>query len=226
MTEGQRNFERICRLWSINCYLVDEGETLTAIDTGINGTARHLLSAAEARAEPITRIVLTHGHVDHVGSVDALVEALDDVSVFASRREAKLIAGDMSTEPGELDRKPPGGFPKLDSQPSELVEPGDRIGSLRVIAAPGHTPGQIALLDDRDGTLFCGDAMTTIGGVAIPAKPKRVFPFPYLATWDRAGALETAKALRELGPERIAPGHGRVVESPGAEIDAAIEAAG
>lgn len=222
---AESRFERICRMWSINCYLVEEGEELTAIDTGISGTARHLLSAAERRGGTITRIVLTHGHVDHVGSVDALVEALDDVSVIASRREAKLIAGDMSTEPGELDRKPPGGFPKLEHQPDALVEPDDRIGSLRVIAAPGHTPGQIALLDERDGTLFCGDAMTTIGGVAIPAKPKPVFPLPYFATWDRAGALETARALRELDPARVAPGHGKVVESPGAAIDAAIEAA-
>ncbi|HKJ35828.1 MAG TPA: MBL fold metallo-hydrolase [Solirubrobacterales bacterium] len=225
MSESAANFERICRLWSINCYVVDEGDALTVIDTGISGTAKHLLAAAERRGKPITRIVLTHGHVDHVGSVDALIEALPDVSLIASRREAKLISGEWSAEPGEIDRKPPGGFPKLDNQPGELVEAGDVVGSLKVIAAPGHTPGQIALLDERDRTLFCGDSMTTIGGVGIPAKPKASFPLPYFATWDRPGALATAKALCALEPARIAPGHGKVVEDPGAQIEKAIEAA-
>jgi glyoxylase-like metal-dependent hydrolase (beta-lactamase superfamily II) len=43
-----------------------------------------------------------------------------------------------------------------------------------------------------------------------------------MATWHRPTALETAKALRKLDPKRLAPGHGKVVESPAAAMDAAI----
>jgi glyoxylase-like metal-dependent hydrolase (beta-lactamase superfamily II) len=43
-----------------------------------------------------------------------------------------------------------------------------------------------------------------------------------MATWHRPTALESARFLRALDPARIAPGHGKVVEDPGAAMDAAI----
>ena len=103
-----------------------------------------------------------------------------------------------------------------------MITPGERVGSLEAISAPGHTPGHLAFLDTRDGTLFCGDAYSTLGGVATTAKANWRFPLPYLATWHRPTALETARALRALNPKRLAPGHGKVVEDPGAAMDAAI----
>ena len=60
------------------------------------------------------------------------------------------------------------------------------------------------------------------GGVATTAKMNPRFPLPYFATWHRPTALETARALRALNPKRLAPGHGKVVEDPGAAMDAAI----
>ena len=94
-----------------------------------------------------------------------------------------------------------------------------------MIPAPGHTPGQVALLDTRDRTLLCGDAFSTLGGVATAAKVNPRFPLPALATWHRPTALETARALRALAPSRLAPGHGRVVEDPLAQMDSAIAGA-
>jgi glyoxylase-like metal-dependent hydrolase (beta-lactamase superfamily II) len=58
-----------------------------------------------------------------------------------------------------------------------------RLGSLRVIAAPGHTPDQIAFLDERDGTLIAGDAFQTAAGTAVAGVTRWLFPFPALATW-------------------------------------------
>ena len=90
------------------------------------------------------------------------------------------------------------------------------------MAAPGHTPGQVAFLDTRDRTLYCGDAFSTLGGMETSARVNPRFPLPTLATWHRPTALETARALRALDPARLAPGHGKVVESPGAAMDRAI----
>ena len=89
-------------------------------------------------------------------------------------------------------------------------------------AAPGHTPGQVAFRDPRDGTLYCGDAYATVGSVATTAKPDWRFPFTGFATWHKPTALASARALRALDPARLAPGHGKVVEAPGAAMDAAI----
>jgi len=101
-----------------------------------------------------------------------------------------------------------------------------RIGSLEVIAGPGHTPGHIALLDSRDRTLLCGDVFSTLGGVATSARVNPRFPLPTLATWHRPTELESSRRLRDLEPARLASGHGKVVDSPVEAMDAAIRRAG
>ena len=171
---------------------------------------------------PIARILLTHAHQDHIGSLDALHEAVPDAEVIIGTRERRLLRKDKSLDPGEPVDKVRGGYPGAKVEPTRTIQPGDRVGALEAYAAPGHTPGQLAFLDTRDGTLFCADAYSTLGGVATSAKANWRFPLPYIATWHRPTALETAKALRALDPKRLAPGHGKVVEDPAAAMDAAI----
>jgi glyoxylase-like metal-dependent hydrolase (beta-lactamase superfamily II) len=219
------SFRRVSRFGVVNVYLVDEADGLTVIDTAIAGSAKAILRAAEEAGKPITTILLTHAHSDHVGSLDALHERVPDAEIVISTREARLLAGDKQLQPGEPDDKVRGGFPSVEARPTRTVEAGERVGSLEVIPAPGHTPGHIALLDTRDRTLFCGDAYTTLGGVAVPAKPKLAFPLPYFATWHRPTTLATARELRALEPARLAPGHGKVIESPVAAMDDAIATA-
>ena len=90
-----------------------------------------------------------------------------------------------------------------------------------MIATPGHTPGHVAFLDARDRTVYCGDVFSTLGGVATSAKLNPRFPLA-LFTWHRPTELESARALRALEPARLAPGHGKVVESPLEAMDRAI----
>lgn len=213
---------RISQFGLINAYLVDEGDALTLVDTGMTGNAKRIVAAAATLGKPITTIAITHAHDDHVGSLDALVAQLPGVEVVISTRDARLLAGDKSLDPGEPQGKLKGGLKGAKTKPTRTVEPGERIGSLEVHAAPGHTPGQVAFLDTRDRSLYCGDSYATIGGIATCAKGKAIFPLPSLATWDKGLAVETAKALRALDPARLAPGHGKVVEAPAAGMDAAI----
>lgn len=216
-------FQRVSRFGFVNCYLVEQGDGVTLIDTMLPGSAKKILAAAGERE--IQRIVLTHAHQDHMSSLDALHEALPAAAVVVGRREARLLKKDMSLDPGEPQDKLRGGYPGAATEPTLLIEPGDMVGSLQAVAAPGHTPGQLAFLDTRDGTLFCADAYSTLGGVATCAKTNPRFPLPAMATWHRPTALETARKLRALDPERLAPGHGKVVEAPAAAMDRAIAAA-
>jgi glyoxylase-like metal-dependent hydrolase (beta-lactamase superfamily II) len=208
----------------VNAFLVTEDDGLTLIDTTMGGgAAKAILEAAGELGRPIVRIALTHAHQDHIGGLDALAGQLPGVEVAISARDAKLLAKDLTPEPGEpADAKLRGGYSGAQTRPTRLLSPGDRVGSLEVVAAPGHTPGQIALLDTRDRTLIAGDAFSTLGGVATSAKPNPRFPMPALATWHRPTALQTARALRALDPARLAVGHGRTVDAPGAAMDAAI----
>jgi glyoxylase-like metal-dependent hydrolase (beta-lactamase superfamily II) len=139
-----------------------------------------------------------------------------------SARDARLLAGDMSLDPGELDRKISGSFREIATHPTRTVAEGDRVGSLEVLAAPGHTPGHTAYLDTRDRTLYCGDTYSTLGGVAVSSRPNPRFPLVFMGTWDRALNVDSARKLRALDPARLAPGHGKVVDAPGAAMDAAI----
>jgi glyoxylase-like metal-dependent hydrolase (beta-lactamase superfamily II) len=212
---------RVTQLGMINTFLVSEDDGLTLIDTGMRGAQKRILAAAEAAGAPIVRIALTHYHDDHSGSLDALADALPDAERLWSEREAPILAGDTSTRPGEPAGKIRAIRPRR-STATRLLNAGDRVGSLEIVAAPGHSPGQIAFLDTRDRTLIAGDAYSTIGGVATTAGPYWRFPLPGVITWDRPWALESARALRALAPSRLAVGHGRTVDDPVAAMDAAI----
>ena len=188
----------------------------------IGGSTKGIVSAAEERGAPIARILLTHAHGDHIGSLDKLHEAVPEAEVIIGARESKFLIKDMTLDPGEPVDKLRGSYPGAKTEPTRLLAAGDRVGSLEAIAAPGHTPGQLAFLDLRDGTLYCADTYSTLAGVATTAKANPLFPLPAMATWHRPTALETAIAMRALNPKRLAPGHGKVVENPGEAMDAAI----
>jgi glyoxylase-like metal-dependent hydrolase (beta-lactamase superfamily II) len=213
---------QITKLGLVNAYLVAEDDGLTLVDTMLPRSQKQILAAAERLGAPIRRIALTHAHGDHIGSLDALAAALPEAEVLISSRDARLLAKDMTLDPGEPHDKLRGDYRGARTRPTRTLAPGDRVGSLEVVAAPGHTPGQVAFLDTRDRTLYCADAYSTLGGVATSAKANWRFPLPALATWHKPTALESARALRALDPARLAPGHGKVVEAPGAAMDRAI----
>ena len=62
----------------------------------------------------------------------------------------------------------------------------------------------------------------TLGGVAVSSRMNPRFPLVVMGTWDRPGVIASARKLRSLEPARLAPGHGKIVESPAAAMDAAI----
>jgi glyoxylase-like metal-dependent hydrolase (beta-lactamase superfamily II) len=206
----------------VNAYLVREDDGLTLIDALLPGGQKKIVAGAETLGAPIMRIALTHAHGDHIGSLDKLAAALPDAEVLISARDERLLRKDKTMDPGEPESKLRGSYPGAKTRPTATFSAGERVGSLEIHAAPGHTPGQVAFLDPRDGTLYCADAYSTLGGVATTARTNPRFPLPALATWDRPTALETARALRTLDPARLAPGHGKVVEAPGAAMDRAI----
>jgi glyoxylase-like metal-dependent hydrolase (beta-lactamase superfamily II) len=213
---------RVGRFGIVNAYLVREDDGLTLVDTTLPRSAKPILQAAERAGAPIVRILLTHAHGDHIGSLDALAAELPGAEVLVSGRDARLLAGDKTLDPGEERGKLRGSYPGAKTRPTRTLAAGDRVGSLEVVPAPGHTPGHIALLDTRDRSLICGDAYSTLGGVETTARVNPRFPLPGLATWHGPTALESARALRALEPARLAPGHGKVVDAPLPAMDAAI----
>jgi glyoxylase-like metal-dependent hydrolase (beta-lactamase superfamily II) len=214
---------RISRFGFVNCYLVREDDGLTLVDAMIPGSAKVIQAAAAKLGAPIVRIALTHAHSDHVGALDALHALLPDAEVLISSRDARLLAKDMTLDPDEPKTKLSGGYSGAETKPTRTIEDGLTVGSLRVIATPGHTPGHVSFLDERSNTLLCGDAFSTLGGVATSAKMNWKFPLPTAATWNKPTELESAKKLLALNPEHLAPGHGKIVDSPTTAMAKAIK---
>src|SRR5215218_391634 len=156
-------------LFPVNCYLVREDDGFTLIDTALPGCAPEILAAALAHGGTIRRIVLTHAHMDHVASLDSLHAGLPEAEVLISAREARFLAGELVLDPAEMlpGAKLRGGWRTATTLPTRTIAAGDRVGSLLAVAAPGHTPGQLAFFDTRDKSLIAGDAFQTRGGIAV-----------------------------------------------------------
>lgn len=212
------NLTQLNRWRFVNAFLVREEDGFTLVDTTLGGGAEALIAAAEEAGGAIRRIALTHGHGDHVGSLDALKQRLGgSVEVLMPELDARIHTGEKVVE-----GKVRGSWPKLETVPDVRLSSGDRIGSLEVVASPGHSPGHVAFLDTRDRTLIAGDVFTAYGHLAVTSHFYLRFPFAAMATWDRAKDVESAQKLRALDPPLLVVGHGPAQRNPRAAMDRAI----
>lgn len=209
----------------MNCYLVQEDDGFTLVDSTTSSPADDVASILKEAGKELRRLALTHAHGDHVGGVAGVRQRFPEVEISIGERDSRILAGDKTMLETEPQTPVKGYFVKVDWKPDRVLEPGDHVGSLEVVASPGHTPGHIAFLDLRDRSLIAGDAFQTRGGIAVSGVLKPLFPFPAIATWNKPSALASAKALRGLGPSLLAVGHGNATREPAAAMDRAIEEA-
>jgi hydroxyacylglutathione hydrolase len=137
------------------------------IDAGMPGKADQIISAlAQIGIQPlqVKRIILTHHHWDHVGSLWELKKRTG-AEIIAHSRDADYVSG---KRPRRAPRRLPGrvmyalfglvGARNVSSvEVDRCVNDGDKIGAFTVVHTPGHTPGHICLL--RGDSLFSGDLL-------------------------------------------------------------------
>ena len=207
----------------IHAYLVIEPDGLTLIDGQLPHNAPSTLKAIATTGLPLRRVLLTHTHFDHVGCLDAILTAHPQAALIVSKRAEPFLVGDYSLfaheHPQTLDSTR---FRTLQHLPSHTVQDGERVGSLQMVATPGHSPDHVAWLDTRDGTLIAGDAFQAIGGLSVIGVMNWLNPFPTWATWNRLLSLDSAVRLRSLQPTRLAVGHGGILNNPLGAMDRAI----
>ncbi|TSI10692.1 MBL fold metallo-hydrolase [Lysinibacillus sp. BW-2-10] len=217
-------------LWSnifpVNCYIYEEQHGLTLIDAGMPASYKGIVKTIEEIGKPLTTIVLTHAHGDHVGSLDRLKESFPEAIVAISARDSRLLKGDKTLDHDEPNTPIKGGVPKgLKTTPDLLLKEGDVIGTLKVVETPGHTPGSISLLDSTSRAMIVGDAFQTRGKVAVCGQIVMSFPFPTFGTWNKDLSLQSARKIKEINPSLLAVGHGNMIQNPVDEMTKAIKIA-
>jgi len=118
-------------------------------------------------------IILTHGHFDHIGAVSALAteyrgrygDAGKNVTIAIHAADAEYLGPDAFSAHNRSIKAVLGNSVNiemlLDPQPSpdKLLQEGDTLGPFSVLHLPGHSPGSIALWDEKAGVLFSGDTL-------------------------------------------------------------------
>lgn len=218
----------------VNCFLVREASGLTLIDTGLPTSAPAILEAAERLGDPIDRVLLTHAHRDHAGGLDALLRRAPGTSLLLTRRAHEALQGRFTSRAGEPDTPVKRWlFSRSEASPDGYLSAGERVGRLRLVAAPGHSPEHVAYFLEDERVLIAGDAFTTRGRrLRLVGRANRAASVAEavsnlstrLFTWHPATAARSAERLRSLAPELLLVGHGPPLKRPRAELDALLAA--
>lgn len=163
--------------FSTHVYLVkDRGGTWTLIDTGLPGAYDAILAyMAKNKVEPtaVKKILITHLHRDHVGSLKAMIEKTH-ARTFAHWVEAAYIAMDPKYEgPGT-----PPAEPVVVDETFKDGDPIDAAGGLVAYHTPGHTPGHSSFYQTERKILFSGDLFFGSGDKVVLTVPEYTFHTP------------------------------------------------
>ncbi len=164
--------------------LVRDGEG-AIVDTGVSGSVPAIaavLRAVQLEWTDVTNVILTHKHLDHAGSIDAVLAAATAATAWIGAADLSAVAS---------------------AHPLGALHDGDEVFGLQVIATPGHTAGHISLLDPVAGILLAGDALRTDGGPLAGSNPQ--------FTADAEAAKASVGKLGGLTFETLLPGHGEPI---------------
>ncbi|MBB3565272.1 glyoxylase-like metal-dependent hydrolase (beta-lactamase superfamily II) [Rhizobium sp. BK512] len=208
------------------------------IDTGLPTSRQAIIEAAEHRfgvMRPPSAILLTHGHFDHVGSLETLAQHWN-VPVYAHWLEFPYLNGQASYPPADplvgggamallsplYPRSPVNVEQRLQPLPQDRSVP--FMPGWTWLHTPGHAPGHVSLWRAADRCLIAGDAIVTTGQESVyevmTQRPEMHGPPRYL-TPDWGEAQYSVVELAGLKPELIITGHGQPVR--GANMRARLQ---
>ena len=193
------------RYWT-TAYLLDG----LLIDSGCAHTAPELADAL--RAMPLTRLVNTHTHEDHIGANGLLQRWRADLEIFAHPLALPVLADPRGEQPLHPYRKLMWGWPDP-CRASPLADESwieTEHCRFQVLYTPGHSPDHLCLYESERGWLFTGDLF--VGG------------------WERAlregydiwQIIASLKRIAALPASVMFPGCARIRENPKEELESKI----
>jgi glyoxylase-like metal-dependent hydrolase (beta-lactamase superfamily II) len=209
----------------VNFYLVESGDGLTLVDAGLPGYFSRLettLRDLGRTLADIDAVVLTHGHVDHVGVAERVrTESPAPVWIHPADETMARTAKPQEREGGALGYlRHPALYRFLfeavrhDPRPTKVAELStfpaeggvlDVPGRPRAVPTPGHSKGHCALLLEEPGVLLAGDALCTYNPLT-GARGPQLLPTAFANSVARA--LESLDAVAATEAGTVLPGHG------------------
>lgn len=197
------------------------------VDTGIHLSASHIIDFAEKTFNgPPKAILLTHGHFDHVGSLEILLKTWN-CKVYAHEAELPYLTGKMDYPPG--DPTVGGGLMAWVSPlyPHKGIDLGSKVQPLpgngtvpelddwKWVHTPGHSPGHVSFFREADRTLLAGDAFITVNqesafSVLTQKKDIQGPPTYFTPNWEEARS--SVQKLEQLQPRFALTGHGEPMD--------------
>lgn len=193
----------------MNVYFIRDGKGVAMFDAGIAEMKKQVLAAC-TELGGLTRVVLSHAHVDHRGVAPAV-----DAPVFCHPAERSDAESDGGLHYQDLNKLAPPArwvYPGLmrfwDGGPVKIagtLEEGDEVQNFQVIELSGHSPGLIALWRERDRLALSSDCFYTVDPVTgFKVKPRVAHPAFNL---DTQQARASIRKLAALEPAAAWPGH-------------------
>lgn len=137
-------------------YMVCEGDKALVIDLGVK--TEKIIEAASEMNVTIEKVIMTHGHIDHIAELDNIVKKTNARAYIHIDDEPSLTDANLNVSEYTFT-------PKIVNTKCEVLKEGSiiKLGNLefKVIHTPGHTPGSICLL--VNDTLFSGDTLFANG---------------------------------------------------------------
>ncbi|MFC3053112.1 MBL fold metallo-hydrolase [Kordiimonas pumila] len=183
--------------FSQNCSIIWDDKTMEGAFVDPGGDVQKLREVVDKLGVNITKIILTHGHLDHAGGSQDLKEQLG-LPIIGPHKDDKFWLDGIEEHAAQY------GMPGLRCcVPDEWLNDGDEImvGSekLTVLHTPGHTPGHIVLYNEAHKVAFVGDVLFQ-GSIGRTDFPKGNFD-------DLISSI--TKKLWPLGNDvTFVPGHG------------------
>ncbi len=144
-------------IFSQNCTLIwcERTQKAALIDPG--GDAKKIKAAVDYRGLIISHILLTHGHLDHVGAAEELAKHYK-VPILGPEKSDVFWLSRLSEQSQMFGLETCVSF-----IPTQWLEEGDKIGvgetTLKVLHCPGHTPGHIVFINNEDRLALVGDVL-------------------------------------------------------------------
>ncbi|MFS1444545.1 MULTISPECIES: MBL fold metallo-hydrolase [unclassified Vibrio] len=140
-----------------NCSIVWCDETMEGIVVDPGGDIQQLAAIIEELGVKVVNLVLTHGHLDHVGGTVPLSEMLN-VEIVGPHKADNFWLQGLENQSQMF------GFPLCKAfEPNTWLEEGDKVtfGNqvIDVIHTPGHTPGHVVLFSEQARIAFVGDVL-------------------------------------------------------------------